>query len=113
MQSNLIKQSIVSESIEQSRWNIIAFSLMYTQIVYAIGMIFTGIRILFVEPHIGARYGQLLQIPVMIYGIWMAANVVVTICNPQNSPSCPNLKRYLVKAYIPSLTVFAKMVTLP
>lgn len=103
------KASIVSESIEQSRWNIITFSLMYTQIVYAIGMIFTSIRILFVEPHIGARYGQLLQIPVMLYGIWMAANVVVHYLQSSELSKLSKSKEILSKGPISlPLTVSGK-----
>jgi hypothetical protein len=59
------------------RQNVVLFSLFYTTIVFGAGTIFTSIRILFIQPRIGDRYGQLLQAPVMLYTMRKMANDVV------------------------------------
>ncbi|KAK5658051.1 hypothetical protein OQA88_2607 [Cercophora sp. LCS_1] len=56
---------------------IISTSLLYTLLVFSGGFICGIIRVPVLEPHLGERYAQLLEMPLMAVVIWKSARLVV------------------------------------
>ena len=48
------------------KWNVIKYGFTYFALVFAAGFVLGVIRVLLVEPRIGARYAELIEIPVML-----------------------------------------------
>ena len=60
------------------KWNVIKYGFIYFALVFAAGFVLGTIRVLLVEPRIGARYAELLEIPVMLLVIFQSAKFVVS-----------------------------------
>jgi hypothetical protein len=55
---------------------IIYLSLIYFSLVLVAGFVLGSIRVPFVQPTLGVRYAELLEIPIMIVVIWHSAQLV-------------------------------------
>jgi len=51
----------------------IRLSLLYFSLVFAAGCVIGSIRVPFVQPVLGVRYAELLEMPIMAVVIWQAA----------------------------------------
>ena len=60
------------------KWNVIKYGFIYFALVFAAGFVLGVIRVLLVEPRIGARYAELIEIPVMLIVIYQSAKFVVS-----------------------------------
>jgi hypothetical protein len=60
------------------KWNVIRYGFTYFALVFAAGFVLGTIRVLLVEPRIGARYAELIEIPVMLIVIYQTAKFVVS-----------------------------------
>ena len=54
------------------------YGVIYFALVFGAGFVLGVIRVLLLEPRIGARYAELLEIPVMLVVIYLAAKYVVS-----------------------------------
>jgi len=60
---------------------ILTASLIYTLLVFSGGFLCGIIRVPILEPWLGERYAQLLEMPLMIVVIWRSAKLVVSRMN--------------------------------
>lgn len=56
---------------------IVKFGLLYSTLVFVAGFILGRIRLLFVVPKIGERYAELIEMPIMLIGIFDSARFIV------------------------------------
>ena len=54
------------------------YGVIYFALVFTAGFILGTIRVLVLEPEIGARYAELLEMPVMLLVIYLSARFVVS-----------------------------------
>jgi len=66
---------------------IIRLSVTYFLTVFAAGCVFGSIRVPFVQPLIGTRYAELLELPLMLMVIWRASKYTVRQLKRENSSS--------------------------
>jgi S-adenosylmethionine synthetase len=53
---------------------ILGLSLLYFVLVFGAGFVLGPIRVLLLEPHLGRRVAELLEMPIMLLVIWAAAS---------------------------------------
>ena len=53
-------------------------SLFYFTVVFLAGTIFGSIRVPFLLPAIGTRYAELLEMPLMMFVIWLSAQITIS-----------------------------------
>ncbi|KIW62541.1 hypothetical protein PV04_10709 [Phialophora macrospora] len=56
---------------------ILPLSVLYFALVFLAGLILDSIRVPYLQPLLGARYAELLEMPLMVFLIWQAAQVAV------------------------------------
>ena len=61
----------------KSRWRILKSGLFYFVIVFTVGFILGPIRVLWAVPRFGTRWGELMEMPLMLGAIFLAAQWVV------------------------------------
>ncbi|KAK0702667.1 hypothetical protein B0H67DRAFT_594882 [Lasiosphaeris hirsuta] len=66
---------------------ILSTSFIYTLLVFTGGFLCGIIRVPIIEPRIGSRYAQLLEMPLMMAVIWRSARLVLTRHKAQSSGS--------------------------
>lgn len=52
---------------------ILGLSLLYFTIVFGAGFLLGPVRVLLLEPQLGTRTSELLEMPIMLFVIWIAA----------------------------------------
>lgn len=60
------------------KWSVLKYGSVYFAFVFAAGFALGTIRVLVVEPGIGTRYAELIEIPVMLFVIFQSAKYVVS-----------------------------------
>lgn len=66
-------------------WNALRYGIVYFALVFGAGFVLGTIRVLAVAPRIGARYAELIEMPVMLAVIYLAARFVVSKMHPAKS----------------------------
>jgi len=56
---------------------IIKLGLIYFSLVFATGFLLGTIRVLFIVPEIGERYAELIEMPIMLFAIYLSAKFIV------------------------------------
>lgn len=59
-------------------WTALKFGALYFAFVFSAGFVLGTIRVLAVEPRIGARYAELMEMPIMLCVIYLSARYVVS-----------------------------------
>lgn len=59
-------------------WNSLKYGLVYFTLVFGAGFILGTIRVLLIEPKLGMRYAELIEMPVMLFVIYLSAGFVVS-----------------------------------
>ena len=60
------------------KWGALKYGTIYFALVFAAGLVLGTIRVLALEPRIGARYAELIEMPVMLFVIYQSARYVVS-----------------------------------
>ena len=55
----------------------IRLSLLYFAAVFVVGALIGSVRVAFLQPYLGTRYAELLEMPIMLIWVWQAAQVTV------------------------------------
>jgi hypothetical protein len=60
------------------KWGVFKYGSIYFALVFAAGFALGTIRVLVVEPRIGTRYAELIEMPAMLFVIYQTAKYVVS-----------------------------------
>jgi len=63
-------------------------SFAYTAIVFGAGFLLGVLRVLLVVPHLGVRYAELLELPLMLFVCFLAARFVISRWAPLSRGQC-------------------------
>ncbi|KAK0623978.1 hypothetical protein B0T14DRAFT_517353 [Immersiella caudata] len=68
---------------------ILRLSILYTLLIFASGFLFALVRIPLLEPHLGQRYAELVEMPFMGIIMWKAAGITATRVRLQHDTHTP------------------------
>jgi hypothetical protein len=77
-------------------------ALKYFSLVFNAGFICGSIRVPFVQPRIGDRYAQLLEMPIMLFVIWKSSHFIVSNLS---TPNRNNRERQCAPSFLARFTV--------
>jgi hypothetical protein len=81
----------------------IRLSLLYFSLVFGAGFLIGSIRVPFLQPVLGVRYAELLEMPIMVVVIWQAAQLTVSQlegCNEKRAFMTPMLVGVFALAWL-------------
>ena len=63
-------------------WNALKYGSIYFALVFSAGFVLGTIRVLALEPRIGAKFAELIEIPIMLAVVYISAKYVVSKIPP-------------------------------
>jgi hypothetical protein len=73
--------------MSQTTTSFITTSLLYTSLVFSAGFLCGVIRVPFIQPYLGDRGAQLLEMPIMFLAIWKSARFIVERLRATTAPT--------------------------